>query len=71
MSEAETIAIQFIRLSEVLMITGLSKTGLYEAISRGEFKKPVKISNRCSAWVKEEVQDWCQSKINARSEGVR
>ena len=66
-----TEAIQFIRLAVVLEITGLSKTGLYEAINKGEFKKPVKISSRSSAWVKKEVLDWCQSKIDARTQGVQ
>ena len=65
-----TEAIQFIRLAVVLEMTGLSKTGLYEAIARGEFNKPVKISSRCSAWVKSECIEWCQRKIDARSKGV-
>lgn len=66
-----TEAIQLIRLVVVLEITGLSKTGLYEAINKGEFNKPVKISSRCSAWVRQEVLDWCQSKIDARSQEVQ
>lgn len=66
-----TEAIQFIRLATVLSITGLSKTGLYEAINQGEFKKPVKISSRCSAWTRQEVLDWCQSKIDARAQEVQ
>ncbi|MCF6252143.1 MAG: AlpA family phage regulatory protein [Methylococcaceae bacterium] len=65
MSEVEE-AIQLIRLNVVLGMTGLSKISLYEAISANEFPKNVKISERSSAWVRQEVLDWIQSKIEAR-----
>ncbi len=52
-------------------MTGLSKTSLYEAINSGDFPKNVKISERSSAWVKSEVQDWIKKKIAARSQEVR
>ena len=64
-------AIQLIRLVVVLEITGLSKTGLYEAINSSDFPKPVKISRRSSAWVKSEVLDWVKKKIEARSQEVK
>ena len=63
--------IQLIRLAVVMEITGLSKTGIYEAISLGEFPKPVKISRRSSAWVRQECLDWVKEKIEARSQEVK
>ena len=60
--------IQLIRLAVVLEITGLSKTGLYEAVKAASFPKQVKINRRSSTWVKSEVLDWVQSKIEAREE---
>ena len=66
-----TEAYQLIRLAVVLEMTGLSKTSLYESVNSGGFPKNVKISERSSAWVKSEVQDWIKEKIEARSIGVR
>jgi prophage regulatory protein len=62
--------IQLIRLTVVLEITGLSKTGLYEAIKAGEFPGQVKINRRSSTWVKSEVLGWVKEKIEARSQEV-
>jgi len=69
MSEVEE-AIQLIRLSVVLNLTGFSKTGLYESINSGEFPKNVKISERSSAWVLSEVQDFIKKKMDERSQEV-
>jgi len=63
--------IQFIRLSVVLQMTSLSKTGLYEAIHTGDFPRQVKINSRSSAWVKSEVLCWIKEKIEARSQEVK
>ena len=70
MSQVEK-AIQLIRLSVVIEITGLSKTGIYEAIKAGDFPGQVKINSRSSAWVRQEILDWVQSKIEARSQEVK
>jgi len=69
MSQAQE-AIQLIRLAVVLEITGLSKTGIYEGIKTGDFPRQVKINSRSSTWVRQEVLDWVQSKIDARSQEV-
>ena len=63
-------AIQLIRLNVVLEMTGLSKTGLYEAIKERSFPQQVKINSRSSAWVRQEVQDWIKSKIEDREVSI-
>jgi prophage regulatory protein len=59
---------RLIRLSETMHKTGLSRTRLYEAMGRGEFPKPVKLTDdgRAIAWPEDEIEAWVQSRIAAR-----
>lgn len=57
---------RFIRLREVIAITGKSKTSIYGAMSRGEFPLALAIGERSRARVKVEVLDWMRSRVNAR-----
>jgi prophage regulatory protein len=41
--------VRFLRLKEVLAICGKSRSSVYDAIKKGEFPKPVKLSARSSA----------------------
>lgn len=41
---------RLIKRSEVQDLTSFSKTGLYRAISRGEFPRPLKIGIRAARW---------------------
>lgn len=42
--------VRFLRLKEVLAICGKSRSSVYDAIKKGDFPKPVKLSGRSSAW---------------------
>jgi len=50
--------VRFLRLKEVLAICGKSRSSVYDAIKKGDFPKPVKLSGRSSAWIKSEVEQW-------------
>jgi prophage regulatory protein len=41
--------VRFLRLKEVLAICGKSQSSVYDAIKKGDFPKPVKLSGRSSA----------------------
>ena len=58
--------VRFLRLKEVVTICGKSRSSIYEAMQKGEFPKPVKLGGRSSAWVKSEIEQWVQARINAR-----
>lgn len=58
--------LRFLRIKEVLKISGKSRASVYEAIKRGEFPAPVKLSGTSSGWVKAEIDLWAQECINAR-----
>jgi prophage regulatory protein len=57
--------VRFLRLKEVLAICGKSRSSVYDAIKKGDFPKPVKLSARSSAWVASEVEQWAVECIRA------
>jgi prophage regulatory protein len=57
--------VRFLRLKEVLAICGKSRSSVYDAIKKGDFPKPVKLSGRSSAWIKSEVEQWAVDCIRA------
>ena len=57
--------VRFLRLKEVLAICGKSRSSVYDAIKKGGFPKPVKLSGRSSAWIKSEVEQWAVDYIRA------
>ena len=54
--------------------TGLKRSGVYGLIAAGRFPKPVKLSERSSAWVVREVDSWIAARIaerDAKAPGFR
>lgn len=61
---------QILKLSEVKLITGLSASSVYRAAANGTFPKPIKLGERSSGWLKSEVEQWLQKRIEAsRNDG--
>lgn len=54
---------RFLRLPEVLLLTGLSKAQIYSLISSENFPRQIKLGIRASAWVESEVKAWMDSKV--------
>jgi prophage regulatory protein len=61
---------RFLRLPVVSERTGLSRSQIYSLISRGEFPAQIRLSERASAWLEEEIQEWCEARV-AHSRGER
>lgn len=57
---------KFLRLSEVLDRTGLSKTTLYSLMRQYRFPQSIPISDRSVAWSEEDVDAWLQEKMQMR-----
>lgn len=55
-----------LRLPEVVSLTGLSKSGVYQAIQDNHFPKPLKLGKRASGWLQSEVSGWISSIAAAR-----
>jgi prophage regulatory protein len=60
-----TQPIRFIRLKEVIQISGLGKTKIYELQAQGRFPMRVQITTHSVGWIEEEVQAWLTARINA------
>lgn len=60
---------RIIRLSEVLLFTGLARSTVYRYIEKGIFPKPVSLGDRAVGWVDEEVQAWVMDRVGERDRG--
>jgi prophage regulatory protein len=62
-----------LRRGEVKLRTGLKDTALTDAIERGEFPAPIKITDhgRSCAWLEEEVDAWLEQRIAKRDQKKR
>ena len=59
---------KLIKINDVTAMTGLSKSHLYALVQQGIFPKPVKLTERSSAWVESEVQAWIDTRIAQRDQ---
>lgn len=57
---------RLIRLNEVMRITGLSRSRVYQYISEDKFPDNVSLGGRSVAWVESEVYRWVDSVIGRR-----
>lgn len=57
---------RLIRIKQVIEITGLSKTTIYDLGHAGRFPKPVRLSEKAVAWVEAEINAWIEERIAAR-----
>lgn len=62
---------KFIRLPEVLEMTAMKKSTLYQAISNGTFVPPTKLGKRSVAWPLSWVLAWMQQKVEASRPAVK
>lgn len=60
---------KLLRLPEVLELTGLSRSGLYTLLGKGDFPQPIKLGERINAWRDDQLQEWVDQRTPARVEG--
>ena len=58
-----------IKLTAVKEITTFSAATIYRLISQGEFPKQIKLAERSSGWLLEEVYNWIDKKKDERDGG--
>mgnify|MGYP000147383286 CR=1 FL=1 len=61
---------KLLKRTDITSNLGLSRSHMYALIQKGEFPKPIKLSERSSAWLESEVQDWVESRIAFRDGGA-
>jgi len=62
---------RFMRLPEVINTTGLSRSSIYDYISRDAFPSQISLGGKNVAWLASEVNEWMNSRIAARYEESR
>ena len=63
------MTIKIIKLHDVKELTTFSSATIYRLIKIGEFPKQIKLTEKSSGWLLEEIYDWLDEKINARDGG--
>tara|TARA_R100001082_G_scaffold100887_1_gene70217 strand:+ start:196 stop:393 length:198 start_codon:yes stop_codon:yes gene_type:complete len=53
---------QFLRLPEVMEMTSLSKSRIYDLMSRNLFPKNISLGRRTAVWVRKDIEEWCKQK---------
>ncbi len=59
---------RILRRKQVSEQTGLSRSGIYEKVARGEFPRQIALGPRSVGWLETEVVEWLQGQI-AKSRG--
>ena len=58
-----------VKLPVVKKMTTFSAATIYRLISQGKFPKQIKLAERSSGWLLEEINTWLNEKKNARDGG--
>jgi prophage regulatory protein len=59
---------RFLRLPQVLEILPISKSTWWKGIQEGRFPKPVKLTERTSAWLLDDIEVLCNKLASSRIE---
>lgn len=63
---------RLLRAKQVIELTAISRSYLYQLVSQGQFPKSIQLvpGGSSVAWVEQEVLDWVDSRIQARDSEV-
>ena len=61
---------KLIRRKEVERLTALSRSRIYDLMSKGVFPKPISLGTMSVAWLESEIYDWITNRIT-QSRGVK
>lgn len=59
---------RLLKLDEVRRKIGMGATWIYDRIRKGEFPRPLKLSERCVRWRERDINAWIDSLPLTRSE---
>lgn len=54
---------RIIRLPEVIMLTGLSRSTIYLRMANDQFPKAISLGGRAVGWVESELEGWVLAQI--------
>lgn len=64
---SDAVQERFIRLPEVLHLCGLSRSTVYDLISRNAFPAQISLGGKNVAWVHSEITGWMADRIAERN----
>jgi len=53
----------FLRIKEVMKMTGIARSTIWLWVGEGKFPKPIKLSPRITVWEEEKVNNWMKEKL--------
>ncbi len=59
------MVVRLLRRDEVERLTGLHRATIYAMMQRGEFPRPVKLTERAVAWPESTILDWIAARMRA------
>ena len=54
---------RLLRLPEVLRLTGMCRSALYDQMARGQFPRSIKIGPRAASWSARDVRGWIAERV--------
>ena len=54
---------QILRLTDVIAMTGLSRSSIYLRMVQGKFPKKINLGSRAVGWISSEVNEWIEERI--------
>ena len=66
MSSGNKAQPRFLRLAEVLEMTGMGKTFIYDRMKEGSFPKQIAIGANSVVWLESDVTKWMEDQMAAR-----
>jgi prophage regulatory protein len=63
--------IKLLRLPQVMEMTGLRKTKIYELNAEGAFPRRVRITAHSVGWVEAEIQAWLAQRVESSTQASR
>lgn len=51
-----------LRIQQVMELTGLSRTTIYEMKTKGTFPKQVQLGSRTVGWHRRDIREWLQTR---------
>ena len=59
----EDFSNKLLRLRDVIKMTSLSRTTIYNNMAKGKFPKNIHLGPKISVWIEREIQEWINSQI--------
>ena len=61
--------LNILKLRQVTDKAAISRSSLYAKVKQGKFPAPVKLGERASGWIEDEIDAWIEQRIQARQRG--